>query len=87
MVKVARKAQKEWALMPWSERGHILRKAADLIRNHVNEISLWEVRDNGKPIREAKADILSCAETLEYFSGKIMDSVRKNRQRLDEKRK
>uniref|UniRef100_A0A914BZM9 Aldehyde dehydrogenase domain-containing protein n=1 Tax=Acrobeloides nanus TaxID=290746 RepID=A0A914BZM9_9BILA len=68
-VLISRKAQKFWAAMPWLERGHILRRAAELIRSHVNEISLWEVRDNGKPIREAKADVLSCAETFEYFSG------------------
>uniref|UniRef100_A0A915LJF7 Aldehyde dehydrogenase domain-containing protein n=1 Tax=Meloidogyne javanica TaxID=6303 RepID=A0A915LJF7_MELJA len=36
---------------------------------HVNELSGWEVRDNGKPISEAKADILSCADTFEYFAG------------------
>ena len=38
-------------------------------REHVNELSGWEVRDNGKPISEAKADILSCADTFEYFAG------------------
>ncbi|KAI1721518.1 aldehyde dehydrogenase family domain-containing protein [Ditylenchus destructor] len=30
---------------------------------------IWEVRDNGKSITEAKADVLSCADTFEYFSG------------------
>lgn len=27
------------------------------------------MRDNGKPLYEAKMDVLSCAETFEYFSG------------------
>ena len=35
----------------------------------MNELSEWEVRDNGKPIAEAKADVQSCADTFEYFAG------------------
>ncbi|KAH7731795.1 Protein ALH-11 a [Aphelenchoides avenae] len=68
-VAFAKEAQVEWAQMPWGERGRILHRTADLIRKHCNDIALWEVRDNGKPIGEAKADVVSCAETFEYFSG------------------
>ena len=62
-------AQEKWAAIPPSERGIILRRTADIIRAHVDDISVWEVRDNGKPITEAKADILSCADTFDYYSG------------------
>uniref|UniRef100_A0AC35EVB8 Aldehyde dehydrogenase domain-containing protein n=1 Tax=Panagrolaimus sp. PS1159 TaxID=55785 RepID=A0AC35EVB8_9BILA len=62
-------AYEKWSLVSPAERGIILRRAADVIRHNVDEISVWEVRDNGKPINEAKADILSCADTFDYYSG------------------
>lgn len=61
-------AQRLWAITPWTDRRHILQNAANLIRIHYTEIAEWEVRDNGKSITEAKADVLSCADTFEYFS-------------------
>ncbi|TKR77011.1 hypothetical protein L596_018063 [Steinernema carpocapsae] len=68
VAKLARKAQEDWAMTPTNERGAILRRVSDLIREHVEVISRWEVRDNGKPINEARSDVLSCADTFEYFS-------------------
>uniref|UniRef100_A0A914L2H5 Aldehyde dehydrogenase domain-containing protein n=1 Tax=Meloidogyne incognita TaxID=6306 RepID=A0A914L2H5_MELIC len=68
-VRVASGAQKEWGKTSWIDRQQILNRTAILLREHVNELSGWEVRDNGKPISEAKADILSCADTFEYFAG------------------
>lgn len=69
VVSCAFDAQKKWAQMSWIERRQILNRTASLLRKHVNELSEWEVRDNGKPIYEAKLDVLSCAETFEYFGG------------------
>uniref|UniRef100_A0AC34GT60 Aldehyde dehydrogenase domain-containing protein n=1 Tax=Panagrolaimus sp. ES5 TaxID=591445 RepID=A0AC34GT60_9BILA len=62
-------AQEKWSLISPAERGIILRRVSDIIRHNVDDISVWEVRDNGKSISEAKADILSCADTFDYFSG------------------
>uniref|UniRef100_A0A7E4UTC3 Aldedh domain-containing protein n=1 Tax=Panagrellus redivivus TaxID=6233 RepID=A0A7E4UTC3_PANRE len=67
-LQAAHKAQTHWASIPPPERGVVLRRAAELIRENVDDISYWEVIDNGKPIEEAKADVLSCAETFDYFS-------------------
>ncbi|KAI6213546.1 Betaine-aldehyde dehydrogenase family protein [Aphelenchoides besseyi] len=68
IAQLAKKAQHQWAQTSWQERGDVLRKAARLIRKNVDVLSEWEVRDNGKPITEAIADVLSCAETFEFFS-------------------
>ncbi|KAL3097947.1 hypothetical protein niasHS_000682 [Heterodera schachtii] len=65
----AHEAQRKWANMPWIERRQILNGAAHLLRRHANEIAEWEVRDNGKPISEAKGDVLSCADTFEFYAG------------------
>ncbi|CAI4230530.1 unnamed protein product [Auanema sp. JU1783] len=68
-VACATAAQKKWGALPWLARGSVLSKAAELIKVHCEELALWESKDNGKPIKEAEADVLSCAETLQYYSG------------------
>uniref|UniRef100_A0A1I7RSD3 Aldedh domain-containing protein n=1 Tax=Bursaphelenchus xylophilus TaxID=6326 RepID=A0A1I7RSD3_BURXY len=68
VVQVAKEGQKKWAQLGWQQRGEVLRRSAVLIRENVDLLADWEVRDNGKPINEAIADVLSCAETLDFFS-------------------
>ena len=52
-----------------SERGKILNKAGGIIRENLEEIAHLEVKDTGKPIWEARVDVASCADALEYFGG------------------
>ncbi len=69
-VVAARQAQESWAALTGTERGRILRKAADLIRERNRELSILETRDTGKPLQETLcADALSGADCLEYFGG------------------
>ncbi|MFT9257165.1 MAG: betaine-aldehyde dehydrogenase [Acetobacter sp.] len=64
----AQKGQKVWAAMPGAQRGRILRRAADLLREHNTALAELETRDTGKPIAETEAvDILSGADAVEYF--------------------
>jgi betaine-aldehyde dehydrogenase len=52
------------------ERGRILRRAADIIRDRNRELSELETLDTGKPIQETLvADATSAADSLEYFGG------------------
>lgn len=69
VVSQAKQAQIKWNGFSWTERSAILREVGRLIRVNIELLSDWEVRDNGKPIHEAKTDILTCAESFEYFSG------------------
>lgn len=63
-------AQKAWAALTWTERGRILRRAADIIRERNHELSVLETHDTGKPIQETTvADATSAADALEYFGG------------------
>ncbi|MFT8587241.1 betaine-aldehyde dehydrogenase [Acetobacter papayae] len=67
-VETARAGQKVWAAMTGAERGRILRRAADLLRENNSELARLETLDTGKPIAETEAvDILSGADALEYF--------------------
>ncbi len=69
-VEAARIAQPAWAAMLPVERGRILRRAADIIRERNQELSELETLDTGKPIQETLvADATSGADCLEYFGG------------------
>lgn len=70
MIGRARAGQSVWAAMTGTERGRILRRAADLLRERNDELALLETRNTGKPVQETLAvDILSGADCLEYFAG------------------
>lgn len=69
-VEAAAKAFKKWSAMKGVERGRILLKTAEILRERNSELAAIEVEDTGKPIREADTvDIVSGADALEYFGG------------------
>ncbi|WP_428541209.1 betaine-aldehyde dehydrogenase [Profundibacter sp.] len=66
----AKAAQGEWAAMSGTERGRVLRRAADIIRARNRDLSILETLDTGKPLQETLvADATSGADALEYFGG------------------
>ena len=69
-VEAAAKAQAGWAARTGTERGRVLKRAAELLRARNQELAEIETRDTGKPISETAAvDVLSGADCLEYFAG------------------
>jgi betaine-aldehyde dehydrogenase len=59
-----------WSAMSATERGRILRRAADLLRSRNEELAALEVQDCGKPLQEALVvDVMSGADCIEYFAG------------------
>ena len=66
----AKAAQAEWAARSGTERGRVLRRAADIIRERNRELSILETHDTGKPMSETLyVDATSGADALEYFGG------------------
>ena len=66
----AQAAQKEWAKQTGTERGRVLRRAADIMRERNRELSELETYDTGKPLQETLyVDATSAADALEYFGG------------------
>ena len=49
-------------------RGRILNKAAELMRDHIDEIAKLEVQDVGKPYREAVDDAMTGPDAFEFFA-------------------
>ncbi len=71
-VEAAREAQPAWARLKPVERGRILRKAADLLRERNAQLARLETLDTGKAIQETLvADAASAADAIEYFAGAI----------------
>ncbi|MEP0519287.1 MAG: betaine-aldehyde dehydrogenase [Hyphomicrobiales bacterium] len=69
-IASSKAAQKTWSRTSGTERGRILRKAADMIRDRNRELSELETLDTGKPLQETLvADATSGADALEYFGG------------------
>lgn len=69
-VQSATKGFLEWSAYPPVERGRILQKAAQILRERNKELAELEVLDTGKPISEALyVDVHSGADAIEYFAG------------------
>lgn len=69
-LAVAKRAGAVWAAMTGTERGRVLRRAADIMRERNHDLSVLETFDTGKPYQETSvADATSGADALEYFGG------------------
>jgi acyl-CoA reductase-like NAD-dependent aldehyde dehydrogenase len=71
-VIAAREAFDEgpWRRISEAERGRLLRRVAELIIEHRQELAELESIDSGKPIHETlNVDIPLAAETFQYFAG------------------
>ncbi|HWL57492.1 MAG TPA: betaine-aldehyde dehydrogenase [Paracoccus sp. (in: a-proteobacteria)] len=63
-------AQPAWAALRPVERGRVLIRAAQIIRERGEELARLETLDTGKPIQETRvADWPSGADALEFFGG------------------
>jgi betaine-aldehyde dehydrogenase len=71
-MDAARSGFQAWSHTPPVERGRVLHRAAEAIRERNHELSVLESLDTGKPLQETLvADAASGADCLEYFAGLI----------------
>lgn len=70
-VAAARKAFDEgpWPRMSPYERGRIIQKLADRIRERSDELAALESLNTGKPITRSKGEILGSAMVFDYYAG------------------
>src|SRR5438128_10160978 len=67
-IDAAAKAMKDWSRRtPW-ERGKVLKKTAELMRDRADSIARTMTLEQGKPVPEAKAEVLHSADTFEWFA-------------------
>ena len=67
-VNAAARGFRIWRKMSPLDRSVILRRAADLLRQRVDAIATIMTLEQGKPIAEAKVEIISCADFLDWFA-------------------
>jgi acyl-CoA reductase-like NAD-dependent aldehyde dehydrogenase len=58
-----------WRRMTQTNRGKLIRRLADLILEHADELALMETRDNGKLIKEMRAQMSALPDAYHYFAG------------------
>jgi betaine-aldehyde dehydrogenase len=69
-VSAAQAGQAVWSAMTGAERGRILKRVADRLRERNDELARLETLDTGKPIQETSVvDVLSGADCIDYFAG------------------
>ncbi len=67
-VKAARGAfEGAWGKLTATDRGRLLMKLAAVVEAHADELALLESRDNGKPLRQSRADAIALARYFEYY--------------------
>jgi len=62
------KGFKVWSEMSAFERSKIMRKAANLLRERVDRIATIMTREQGKPVAEARMEVLAGADTIDWFA-------------------
>lgn len=70
-VRAARRAfdDPSWRDLPASERGALLRRVAEGINDAADELALTESKDNGKLLREMRAQLENLPSFWNYFAG------------------
>src|SRR5438046_2103485 len=66
-IEAAAEAFPGWSSLLARERAQILRRWADLIVDDLDDLSLLLTAEQGKPLAEAKAEVLYAASFLEWF--------------------
>jgi succinate-semialdehyde dehydrogenase/glutarate-semialdehyde dehydrogenase len=68
-IDAAAGALEGWRSTPALERGRVLRRAADTIRERKDEIAAVMTAEQGKPLAEATGEVEYAAGFLEWFGG------------------
>lgn len=61
----------DWRLRSPADRGRILRTISNLIRVDSGSFAEVESRDTGKPLDQARADIMAAARYFEFYGGAV----------------
>src|SRR5207245_5788940 len=67
-LEAAAKAMTGWMKLTPYDRAKVLKKTADLMRERADAIARTLTMEQGKPLAEAKAEIMHSADTFEWFA-------------------
>jgi succinate-semialdehyde dehydrogenase / glutarate-semialdehyde dehydrogenase len=66
-IEAAHRAMPAWMKQSSWDRAKVLKKTAELMRERADSIARTLTMEQGKPVAEAKAEILHSADTFEWF--------------------
>ncbi|EUB99157.1 Betaine-aldehyde dehydrogenase [Rhizobium sp. CF080] len=72
-VAAAKTAFRGWSRTPLLERGQYLKRIAQALRDHADELALIEAEDGGNPLRLVRQDVFSAAAQVDYFAGLVTE--------------
>jgi aldehyde dehydrogenase (NAD+) len=58
-----------WGRLAPAGKGRAIAKVGQAILDHADELALIEARDCGKPLKQARADVIACARYFEFYGG------------------
>jgi aldehyde dehydrogenase (NAD+) len=58
-----------WGKLSGAERGRLLMRLSQAVTDNAHELAQIEMRDCGKPTRQAQADVLALARYFEFYAG------------------
>src|SRR5262245_49254991 len=67
-IDAAAKAMPAWMKQTPYDRAKVLKKTADLMRERADAIARTLTLEQGKPLAEARAEVLHSADTFEWFA-------------------
>src|SRR3954469_12792679 len=67
-IAAAKQAMVGWAKLTAWDRAKVLKKTADLMRARADDLARTLTLEQGKPLAEAKAEVLHSADTFEWFA-------------------
>lgn len=67
-IDAARVAQIDWRRRPARDRSQVLRKWHELMIDHADDLALLMTTEQGKPLAEARGEVVYAASFLEWFA-------------------
>src|SRR5205085_6692869 len=72
-VAAASAAFREWRNVPPLERAKMLRRIAEVLRAHAQELAMIDAADCGNPVRQMVSDAMGAAAQTEFFAGLVTE--------------
>jgi len=72
-VAAAKTAFKEWRKVAPLERAKMLKRIAEVLRAHAQELAMIDAADGGNPVKEMVSDAMVAAAQTEFFAGLVTE--------------
>ncbi|PSR08646.1 MAG: succinate-semialdehyde dehydrogenase, partial [Bacteroidetes bacterium] len=67
-LDTAQTAFQSWRKVPLADRAHLIKKAGQVLRDHVEEYAKMITLEMGKPIAESRSEVNKCAWVCDYYA-------------------